>query len=339
MKTAIVLFNLGGPDKIESVKPFLFNLFNDKKIINIPNPLRFILAKLISNRRNKEATEIYEQIGGKSPILDTTINQAKELENWLNENTLHENKAFVCMRYWHPMTQEVVHKVKEYNPDNIFLLPLYPQYSTATTESSLEEWFKKSEDAKLIKPTRHVCCYPDNTTFLKSHIELIKEKIQTLKNYRILFSAHGLPEITIKRGDPYQWQIEKTVGGIVQLMNESNYTICYQSRVGPLKWIGPSTTEAIDQAINDNVEIVIVPIAFVSDHSETLVELDIEYREYAKQKDFDKYHVVPALNINKTFISSLGNIVKKGLSSKDEGNTMNRICPIHFKKCKNNNAL
>ena len=339
MKTAVVLFNLGGPDKIKSVQPFLFNLFNDKKIINLPNPLRFLLAKLISSRRNKEATEIYEQIGGKSPILETTMRQADELEKWLNNNTPHENKVFVCMRYWHPMTKAAVQSVKNYDPDNIFLLPLYPQYSTATTESSLEEWYKQSKKSKLIKTTRHICCYPSNRVFLESHIELIEKKIKGLKNYRILFSAHGLPEITIKRGDPYQWQVEKTVDGIVQLMNEKNYTICYQSRVGPLKWIGPSTTEAIDKAISDNVEIVIVPIAFVSDHSETLVELDIEYREYALQKNFEKYHVVPALNINKTFISSLGNIVKQGLGCESEGNVINRICPIHFKKCKNNNAL
>ena len=339
MKTAVVLFNLGGPDKTESVQPFLFNLFNDKKIINLPNPLRYFLAKLISKKRNREAVEIYSQIGGKSPILATTSSQAAALERKLNKENGGENKVFVCMRYWHPMTPEVVRNVKDYNPDKVILLPLYPQYSTATTESSIEQRFKSAKNINLKKQTNYVCCYPKQKTFLKAHVELIKSKTSALKNFRLLFSAHGLPEVTIKKGDPYQWQIEKTVEGVVGLLGDVDYTICYQSRVGPLKWIGPSTPEAIDKAIRDDVEIVVVPIAFVSDHSETLVELDIEYREYAKQKGFNKYNVVQALNLNETFIKALYELVISSINSDKVGNITNKICPLTFKKCKNKNVI
>jgi ferrochelatase len=237
------------------------------------------------------------------------------------------------------MTPEVAKNVKDYNPDKVVLLPLYPQYSTATTESSIEQWFKSAKNINLKKQTNYICCYPTQKTFLKAHVELIKNKTSSLKNFRLLFSAHGLPEVTIKKGDPYQWQIEKTVGGVVSLLGDVDYTICYQSRVGPLKWIGPSTPEAIDKAIKDDVEIVVVPIAFVSDHSETLVELDIEYREYAKQKGFNKYNVVPALNLNETFIKALYELVISSINSDKAGNIINKICPATFKKCKNKNVI
>ena len=159
MKTAVVLFNLGGPDKQESVKPFLFNLFNDPNIFRLPNPFRYLLARLISSRRTKEATEIYAEIGGKSPILEITNSQAEALQKELKNKGI-ENKVFVCMRYWHPMTAEVDSKVKDYNPDKIFLLPLYPQYSTTTTKSSLDAWFNEAQNQKLNAKTKYTCCYP-----------------------------------------------------------------------------------------------------------------------------------------------------------------------------------
>ena len=204
MKTAVVLFNLGGPDKQESVKPFLFNLFNDPNIFKLPNPFRFLLAKLISTLRTKEATEIYSEIGGKSPILDITNDQAIALEETLAKQGM-SSKVFVCMRYWHPMTAEIVKEVKDYNPDNIFLLPLYPQYSTTTTKSSLDLWFKEAKKQNLSVQTKYTCCYPTNKKFIESHQQLIQNKIDDIKDkkIRILFSAHSLPVSIIKGGDPY----------------------------------------------------------------------------------------------------------------------------------------
>ena len=180
-----VLFNLGGPDKQESVRPFLFNLFSDPNIFKLPNPFRFLLAKLISTLRTKEATEIYSEIGGKSPILDITKDQAVALEGALALQGI-SSKVFVCMRYWHPMTTEIVKEVKDYNPDNIFLLPLYPQYSTTTTKSSLDLWFKEAKKQNLSAPTKYTCCYPMDKKFIESHQRLIQKKIDHIKGKKLL---------------------------------------------------------------------------------------------------------------------------------------------------------
>ena len=334
MKTAVILFNLGGPDKQESVKPFLFNLFNDPNIFKIPNPFRFVLAKLISNLRNKEAREIYSEIGGKSPILDITNNQALELQKALAQQG-KEAKVFVCMRYWHPMTTEVIKKVKDYQPDNIFLLPLYPQYSTTTTKSSLDRWFDEAKKQSLIVNTNYVCCYPTDSSLIKAHQKLIQKKIDLIKNkkIRVLFSAHSLPVSIIKSGDPYQWQIEKTVQAVVNGLSDfDDYVLAYQSKVTPVKWLEPTTPSEIKKAIQEDVAIIIVPIAFVSDHSETLVELDIQYKEMAEKMGFDNYHRSESLNMNSIFINGLAEIV---LESKinNKGNIRKKICPKNLKQC------
>ena len=243
MKKAVVLFNLGGPDKLESVEPFLFNLFNDPAIISIPSIIRYPLAKFISKRRTPIAKNIYKEIGNKSPILELTQNQAKSLENSLLKKG--DYKCFVVMRCWHPRAENVIKEVKEYNPEEIILLPLYPQYSASTSGSSIKEWndLCKRENYKI--KTKTICCYPTESNFLESHANLIKKTIKNLENnnFKLLFSAHGLPEIKIKKGDPYQWQVEQTVEGIMSKLTNENpdHIICYQSRVGPLKWIGPST--------------------------------------------------------------------------------------------------
>ena len=242
MKKAVILFNLGGPDKLESVEPFLFNLFNDPAIISIPTFLRYPLAKFISKRRAPIAKNIYKEIGSKSPILELTQDQAKSLENNLLEKG--EYKCFVVMRCWHPRAIDIIKKVKEYNPLEIILLPLYPQYSASTSGSSIEEWkdLCKKENYKV--KTKTICCYPTENNFIESHTDLIKTTIKGLdKNFKLLFSAHGLPENKIKKGDPYQWHVEQTVKEIMNKLKNENldYIISYQSRVGPLKWIGPST--------------------------------------------------------------------------------------------------
>jgi protoporphyrin/coproporphyrin ferrochelatase len=298
MKTAVILFNLGGPDRLKSVKPFLFNLFNDPAIMQVPQPFRWCLARMIAGLRARKSRGIYQQMGGKSPILDFTLAQAEALENELKRKG--EYKVFVSMRYWHPMSKVVVKNVKAYQPDRIILLPLYPQYSTTTTGSSFDDWEREAKKAGLDVPTGRMCCYPVDRTFIAAHIKTLKGtywKAAELGQPRVLFSAHGLPEKIVRAGDPYQMQVEKTVASITQILaiDDLDYAICYQSRVGPLKWIGPSLHEEILRASQDKVPVVIVPVSFVSEHSETLVELDIEYRNLAEEHGVPAYHRVPAL--------------------------------------------
>jgi len=331
-KTAVVLLNLGGPDALSAVKPFLFNLFSDRAIIGLPQPFRFLLAKLISSRREKTAQAIYAQMGGKSPILELTQAQAKALEQRLGDGY----KTFIAMRYWNPMTAEVVRQVKEYAPQRIVLLPLYPQFSTTTTGSSFALWEKEAALQKLAVPTQRLCCYPQEAGFIEAHVALIREQLATMASTpRLLFSAHGLPEKIIARGDPYQWQVEQTVASIMQkLGSELEHQICYQSRVGPLKWIGPSTVEALERAGQEKKPVLVVPVAFVSEHSETLVELDIEYKHVAEGFGVPEYGRVPALGTGSSYIEALAGLCVD--ASKPAGirsNTCARLCPPSFSQC------
>lgn len=338
MKTAIVLFNLGGPDNPGSIKSFLFNLFNDPLIIRLPGLLRTPLAWLIANRRNKKAQSIYNEIGGKSPILEITRSQAGVLGRALKSAGV-DNQVFVSMRYWHPMTSEVVKQVQEYNPDQVFLLPLYPQYSTTTSKSSLDAWFKESKKQNLQINTKYVCCYPTNEKLIEAHSSLIQKKIEGInsKKIRILFSAHSLPVSIIKGGDPYQWQVQQTVQNIMKkLTGVEEHVLCYQSKVTPVKWLGPSTPDEIKRAIKDDVVIVVVPIAFVSDHSETLVELDVQYKNLAQEMGSKDYYRIEALNINEIFIEGLKDLVLGGQDTDTKNNISSKICPKTFKECYHN---
>jgi len=333
MKKAVILFNLGGPDKLESVEPFLFNLFNDPAIISIPSIFRYPLAKIISKRRTSIAKNIYKEIGNKSPILELTQEQAKSLENTLSLKG--DYKCFVIMRCWHPRAADVIKEVKRYSPEEIILLPLYPQFSASTSGSSIKEWndLCKKENYKV--KTKTICCYPTENNYLDSHANLIKKTIKNLENkdFKLLFSAHGLPEIKIKKGDPYQWQVEKTVEGIMSKLTieKPDHIISYQSRVGPLKWIGPSTEDIIIKYSKEKKGIVIVPVAFVSEHSETLVELDIEYKKLAEKNGCSFYKRVPALGIEENFIKGLTELV---LQKETKGNFVSSImCPDKYKKC------
>ena len=338
MKTAVVLLNLGGPDRPESVKRFLFNLFNDPLIIRLPGFLRTPLAWLISTRRNKEAQAIYSEIGGKSPILEITTAQAEALSTKLATHGM-DNQVFVSMRYWHPMTDEVVQKVKAYNPDHVFLLPLYPQYSTTTSKSSLDIWLKESKKQSLKVPTKYACCYPTNQKLIEAHSQLIQKQILEVKNkkIRILFSAHSLPVSIIKSGDPYQWQVQQTVLSIMNgIKGAEDHVLCYQSKVTPVKWLEPSTPDEIKKAVQDDVAIIIVPIAFVSDHSETLVELDIEYKNLAEEMGSKDYYRIEALNINEMFIEGLKDLVLESQEVRVTKNISAKICPKTFKECYHN---
>ena len=338
MKKAIILFNLGGPDKLENVEPFLFNLFNDPAILNLPAFFRYPLAKLISNRRAPTAKKIYQELGGSSPILKLTEDQSKALEIKLNnDDGSAEYKCFVVMRCWNPRADDVIKDVKNYDPDEIVLMPLYPQYSAATSGSSIKEWIDICKKYNFKKKTSTICCYPTDHNFILAHKTEILKKINDLKNYKLIFSAHGLPEKNIKNGDPYQWQVEQSVNKIIESLKIDNldWILSYQSRVGPLKWIGPSTENVIVENSKLGKHIVLVPIAFVSEHSETLVELDIEYKELADKNGCKNYTRVPALGTNKDFIKALSELIIK----KDNYNYDGKLfppkihCPNDFKKC------
>ena len=338
MKKAIILFNLGGPDKLESVEPFLFNLFNDPAILDLPTFLRYPLAKLISYRRAPVAKKIYAELGGSSPILKLTKKQSDALETKLNQTQEEdEYKCFIIMRCWNPRAKDVIKDVQLYGPDEVILMPLYPQYSAATSGSSIKEWKDVCKKNNYQVKTSTICCYPTDPNFINAHTKEIIKKIKDLKNFKLIFSAHGLPEKNIKKGDPYQWQVEQSVKKIVESLNDENldWILSYQSRVGPLKWIGPSTETIIIENSKIGKHIVLVPIAFVSEHSETLVELDIEYKEIADANGCKNYTRVPALGINEDFIKAMSElIIKKNEYKINEDLYPPKIqCPPNFKKC------
>ncbi|MBI1244628.1 MAG: ferrochelatase [Alphaproteobacteria bacterium] len=333
-RTAIVLFNLGGPDAPASVQPFLFNLFSDPAIIGLPNPLRWLVAKLISSRRAPTARHIYGQMGGGSPILPNTLIQARALEAALAD--LGEVRCFPAMRYWHPMTDAAAREVAAYAPARILLLPLYPQYSTTTTASSMKAWHEAARAAGITAPMQSACCYPRQPGFIAALADLIGAhyaKAVAHGKPRILFSAHGLPKKVIDAGDPYQAQVEMTVGETVSKLGirDLDHVVCYQSRVGPLEWIGPSTEDEVKRAGRDRVPAVVVPVAFVSEHSETLVELDIEYRKLAEDAGVPYYTRVPAVSAHPEFIRGLAEIAR-ALVRKPPAVPV-RICPGRCGKC------
>ncbi|MBK8909342.1 MAG: ferrochelatase [Rhodospirillales bacterium] len=347
-RLAVVLFNLGGPDRLEAVRPFLFNLFNDKAIIGAPAPVRRLLAEFISRRRAPLARAIYREIGGGSPLLERTRQQAAALERRLSEqNPGGVVRVFVCMRYWHPMSAEVASEVAAFAPDDIVLLPLYPQFSTTTTASSVADWQRAASDCGIGAETRAICCYPNNPGLIAAQAALVRNAYETARpsgRPRILFSAHGLPERVVARGDPYAWQVEQTVTAVVDALAiaDLDHVICYQSRVGPLKWIGPDTERELEKAGRDGVPVVLVPISFVSEHSETLVELDITYRDHALLHGVDCYVRVPAVGVAGAFIDGLADLVGEALVERGGvGNNRlaisssggRRLCPPAMSGC------
>lgn len=342
-KTAVVLFNLGGPDSPEAVRPFLYNLFNDPAILQLPSPFRSLLATLISRRRNKVAQEIYGHIGGKSPILEQTRDQAEALEKALAVDP-GDVRCFVAMRYWRPFTAETVRDVAAWSPDRVVLLPLYPQFSTTTTASSLAEWQRVATRAGLTVPSHIVCCYPADQHFVESFTDGLRTCLAEVRqeNFglepRVLFSAHGLPKRVIERGDPYAWQVKQTAAAIVDALGESelDWLVTYQSRVGRLEWIGPATEAELRRAGGDKRPVVVVPLSFVSEHSETLVELDIEYRATALAAGVPFYSRVPAPCVDDSFIQGLAEIVRGALDRAASGPCSaagERLCPGEFGAC------
>ena len=344
-RTAVILFNLGGPDNLDAVKPFLRNLFSDPAIIASPAPIRWFLSRLISMRRAKHARAIYEKIGGSSPIRLQTEKQARALEVALAD--LGEVKAFPCMRYWHPFSDQVVRAVYEFDPEHVVLLPLYPQFSTTTSGSTIADWRRAAREAGLQAAERTVCCYAQDAGFIAAQVALIAPMLEAAKEsggpVRLLLSAHGLPKKVIARGDPYQWQVEQTCAAVVAGLEMKGFTdldwgVCYQSRVGPLEWIGPATDDEISQAGAAGKAVVLAPVAFVSEHSETLVELDIDYRHLAKDAGVTHYGRVPTVGTQTEFIDGLAAITRKALSWTDGAGRCadrdgTRCCPEEFIAC------
>jgi ferrochelatase len=339
VRLAVVLFNLGGPDSLQAVEPFLFNLFNDEAIIGLPGPVRRLAARLIARRRAPVAREIYAKIGGGSPLLEFTLRQAHALEKRLRRDR-HTVRVFVCMRYWPPTSDTAARAVQAFGPDRIVLLPLYPQYSTTTTASSLADWRQAASRIGLVASAHVVCCYPESAGFIDAVAAQVRSALHTAGPrgaFRLLFSAHGLPRRVIARGDPYQWQVELTVAAVVESLGDTarDYVVCYQSRVGPLEWIGPSTEAELARAARDRVAVVVVPVTFVSEHSETLVELDIDYRKKAAELSVPEYVRVPTVAFDNAFIGALAELVEDALSRPGEVSPRGgrRLCPPRLVGC------
>lgn len=334
-RVAVVLFNLGGPDGPEAVRPFLYNLFRDPAIIGAPGPIRLALAQLISRTREKSAKANYALMGGGSPLLPETRKQAEALSAALAGGE-DDVRVFIAMRYWKPLTRDTAAEVAAFAPDEIVLLPLYPQFSTTTTGSSLREWY-----ASYTGPGRTValCCYPDEPGLVAAHAQLIERTIAEAgdpANLRVLFSAHGLPERVVQQGDPYQAQVEATVAAVVARIGRPiDWRISYQSRVGPLKWIGPATDAEIEATAREGRPLLVCPIAFVSEHVETLVELDHEYRTLAEQAGCPQYLRVPALGTAPAFIEGLAAMVRTALArpARAESACGGRWCPERWSRC------
>ncbi|MDB5375564.1 MAG: hemH [Rubritepida sp.] len=320
-RVAVVLFNLGGPDAPEAVRPFLVNLFTDPAILRVPAFVRPLLGRLIAWKRARAAQENYAIIGGKSPLRELTDEQARALEAVLNaKEPGTEYRCFVAMRYWHPFSDEAARAVKQWGADEILLIPLYPQFSSTTTGSSITAWNEACAEIGLSLPTSTLCCFHSDSGFAQATARLVEEAYAQARaelpedvKLRVLFSAHGLPERIINAGDPYQWQVEQTMAAVMAALDMPGLDriVCYQSRVTPQKWIGPSTEAEVIRAAEEKVAVLICPIAFVSEHSETLVELDVEYRHVAEKHGIPGYFRVPAQNSDAGFIAALADLTRR----------------------------
>ena len=318
-KLAVVLFNLGGPDSLKAVKPFLFNLFRDRSIIDLPAIARYPLAALISTTRERTAQANYAIMGGRSPLRPETERQAAALEGLLNATAPDvETRCFIAMRYWDPFTRETAQAVSAFAPDEIVLLPLYPQYSTTTTASSLKDWRAVYRGPGR---SRTVCCYPTEAGLIEAHSSAIRSVWDAAGQpggLRMLFSAHGLPQKIVDGGDPYRAQIEATAAAIAARLPElADWRVCFQSRVGRLEWLTPSTDDEIRRAGADGKGVLVAPIAFVSEHVETLVELDCEYAELAREVGCAPYLRARTPGVDESFIAGLGRAVLEALERPD----------------------
>jgi ferrochelatase len=318
-KIAVVLMQLGGPDSLEAVEPFLYNLFLDPDIIDFPFArfAREPLARLISSRRSKKVQHHYAAIGGKSPILELTTSQARRLEAELSNSV--DARVFIAMRYWNPLTQDAIRQIEKDKYDTIILLPMYPQYSSTTSGSSLNEWNRRVKNATLgttqVKVIRDFHNYPP---YIDAVVERVNEALPRFgsaesRDIFLLFSAHGVPQSIIDAGDPYKAQVEETVRLVMERGGwKSPHLLCWQSKVGPAVWLRPYLHKTIPHLANQGVKnLLVIPIAFLTDHIETLYEIDIEARDQAMRLGIVRFETMPALNDSPTFIRGLAELVMR----------------------------
>jgi ferrochelatase len=322
-RVGVLLLNLGGPDQLEDVRPFLFNLFSDPEIIRLPFPwLQKPLAWLISTSRAKKSQENYKQIGGGSPLRRITEEQAKALQSSLQAKG-QDAQVYIGMRYWYPFTEEAIARIKRDRIEKLVILPLYPQFSISTSGSSfrlLEALWQEDPALHQVEHTVITSWY-DRPGYLQAMAQLIAQELDKFPNpddVHIFFSAHGVPVSYVEEaGDPYQREIQECTALIMQTLGRSNaHTLAYQSRVGPVEWLKPYTEDAIAELAAEGVQnLLVVPISFVSEHIETLQEIDMEYREVAEEAGIHEFHRVPALNTHPVFIEDLADMVTDALNS------------------------
>ena len=328
-KVGIVLFQLGGPDSLEAVEPFLLNLFRDPDIIPM-GPMGFLrgpLARLISSRRSVPVRAKYAEIGGRSPIGTLTQRQRGALVDALAPEI--DPVAVIAMRYWHPLTEEAVDTLRKASPlDEIVLLPLYPHFSYATTLSSLKEWRRVYGDPKSGPPQRTVSQFYDHPLYIQALVQRIGSVLRQFADsskVHLVFSAHGLPMSLVEKGDPYPGHVEATVRLTCEEGRKQypgwpvTHLLCYQSRVGPAKWLQPSLTGTIERLGHEGVkEMLVVPISFVTEHIETLHEINIEAREEARKAGIEVFRMMPAVGDSPLFIAALKDLVLRAVGIKEE---------------------
>ena len=322
-RVGVLLLNLGGPEQLEDVRPFLFNLFSDPEIIRLPFPwLQKPLAWFISTMRFQKSQENYKEIGGGSPLRSITEEQALAIQQQLEEKGL-VTQSYIGMRYWHPFTEEALARVKRDQVEKLVILPLYPQYSISTSGSSfrlLDKLWQKDPELERIEYTVVPSWY-QRPGYIQAMVELITQELENCphpEQVHIFFSAHGVPVSYVEEaGDPYEREIEDCVDKIMKTLNCSNsHTLAYQSRVGPVEWLKPYTEDAIQELAAAGVnDLLVVPISFVSEHIETLQEIDMEYREVAEEAGISNFYRVPALNTHPVFINDLADLVMEALNT------------------------
>ena len=307
-KTGVVLLNMGGPDSLSAIQPFLYNLFSDHDIIRIPRPIQKPVAWLISRLRAKKTRHYYEVMGGRSPQREQTEEQARELQKLLGDSY----RVVVAMRYWHPFTEEALKELFKEEIERIVLLPMYPQFSSTTTGSSFREFervYRRSGYPDI--PVLKVESYHNHPLYIEAMVENIRENVNRPEEYFFLFSAHSLPMYVIEEGDPYREQTEETVRLIMEHFPGIDYALGYQSKVGPVKWLEPMTDKLIEEIAGKGVKkVCVIPVSFVCEHSETLYELDVQYGELARELGIEDYVRVPTLRTHPRFMEALRDIVQ-----------------------------
>jgi ferrochelatase len=319
-RVGVVLFQLGGPDRLSAVQPFLFNLFSDPDIFDFPFAwlARRPLAWLISGTRARHVREHYAAIGGGSPIREQTEGQALALAEALEPHL--DVAVVIAMRYWKPTTAEAVRRLARLRLDELVLLPLYPQYSRTTTGSSLREWRRRARPLGL--PEHVIDHFYDHPLYLSAVVERIEQALAEFRRpaeVHLVFSAHGLPISVIAAGDPYQKQVEETVRLVMEQGGWGNpHWLCYQSRVGPQKWLEPSLTDLLERLARQGVKsVLVVPISFVSDHIETLYEINLEARALATSHGIEEFAMMRSLGNSPRFIAALADLVLGAVSSRE----------------------